>query len=330
MSELKHNFVHTNGIRLHYVEAGSGPLIVLCHGWPESWYSWRHQLPALSAAGFRVIAPDQRGYGQTDRPQAIAAYNILDLVGDIVGLVNTLGEKHAVIVGHDWGAIVAQQAALLRPDLFRALGLLSVPFIPRGPVRPAVRFAEITRQMHFYQDYFQEPDKVERELEEDVLGTLLGLLAESSLAPGQTVTHSIAAFPKDLRLGDVIRARVPNRLPAWLTQDDIDFYVAEFARTGFRGGINWYRNIDRNWELTPFQDGAKVLQPTVFIAGERDLVLKMAAEALTAQPTNVPNLKGTHLVADSGHWVQQQKPDAVNELLLGFLTVVAEQPLTLQ
>ena len=318
MSDLKHGFAHTNGIRLHYVEAGRGPLIVLCHGWPESWYSWRHQLPALAAAGFRAVAPDQRGFGQTDRPAAIAAYNIFDLVGDIVGLVNALGENQAVVVGHDWGALVAQQAALLRPDLFRALGLLSVPYIPRGPVRPAVRFAQITRQMHFYQDYFQEPDKAERELEEDVRGTLLALLAETSL-PGQTASHSIAAFPKNMRLGDVIRARVPDKLPRWLTQGDLDFYVGEFARTGFRGGINWYRNIDRNWELTPFQDGAKLLQPAIFIAGERDLVLKMAPEAVTAQATNVPSLKGTHIIADAGHWVQQQKPDAVNELLLGFL-----------
>jgi pimeloyl-ACP methyl ester carboxylesterase len=319
VAELKHGFVHSNGIRMHYVEAGEGPLVVLCHGWPESWYSWRHQIPALAAAGYRVVAPDQRGYGQTDRPDAIAAYNILNLVGDIVGLVNALGEKQAVIVGHDWGAWVAQQAALLRPDLFRALALLSVPFIPRGPIRPAVRFAQITQQTHFYQDYFQEPDKVERELEEDIRGTLLGLLAEGSLAPGETPSYSIAAFPKHMRLGDVIRARLPDKLPAWLTAANLDFYVGEFTRAGFRGGINWYRNIDRNWELTPFQDGAKIIQPTVFIAGERDLVLKMAADAVKAQPANVPKLTGTHIVPNAGHWVQQQQPAAVNELLLGFL-----------
>jgi pimeloyl-ACP methyl ester carboxylesterase len=319
VAELKHGFVHSNGIRMHYVEAGEGPLVVLCHGWPESWYSWRHQIPALAEAGFRAVAADQRGYGQTDRPDAIAAYNIFNLVGDIVGLVNALGEKQAVIVGHDWGAWVAQQAALLRPDLFRALALLSVPFIPRGPVRPAVRFAQITQQTHFYQDYFQEPDKVERELEEDIRGTLLGLLAEGSLAPGETPSYSIAAFPKHMRLGDVIRARVPDKLPAWLTAADLDFYVGEFTRAGFRGGINWYRNIDRNWELTPFQDGAKMIQPAVFIAGERDLVLKMAADAVKAQPVNIPKLTGAHIVPNAGHWVQQQQAAAVNELLLGFL-----------
>ncbi|HEX4113978.1 MAG TPA: alpha/beta hydrolase [Stellaceae bacterium] len=319
MTDLKHGFVHTNGIRMHYAEAGSGPLMVLCHGWPESWYSWRHQIPALAEAGFRAVAPDQRGYGQTDRPDAIAAYTILELVGDIVGLVKALGETSAIVVGHDWGALVAQQCALLRPDLFRALALLSVPFIPRGPVRPAVRFAQITQQTHFYQEYFQQPGRVERELEEDVRGTMLGLLAEGGLATGASPAYSIAAFPKNMRLGDVVRARLPDRLPPWLTEVDLDFYVGEFTRVGFRGGINWYRNIDRNWELTPFQDGATLMQPAVFIAGEHDLVLKMTADILKLQDTLLPRLKGTHLVPDAGHWVQQQRPKEVNDLLVGFL-----------
>ncbi len=165
MTEFTHGFVHANGIRMHYVEAGSGPLVVLCHGWPESWYSWRHQLLALAQAGYRAVPPDQRGYGQTERPDAITAYGIFDLVGDIVGLVNALGEKDAVIVGHDWGALVAQQCALLRPDLFRALALLSVPYLARKSVRPAALYHMATQNMHFYQDYFQEPGRVERELE---------------------------------------------------------------------------------------------------------------------------------------------------------------------
>ncbi len=137
MAELQHKFAATNGIKMHYVEQGVGPLVVLCHGWPESWYSWRHQIPALAAAGFRVVAPDQRGYGRTDRPDAIEAYNIFNLTGDIVGLVHALGESRAIIVGHDWGAPVAWHCALLRPDIFYAIGLLSVAFLPRGPIRPS-------------------------------------------------------------------------------------------------------------------------------------------------------------------------------------------------
>lgn len=315
MTDLRHGFVHSNGIRMHYVEAGEGPLVVLCHGWPESWYSWRHQLRTLAAAGYRVVAPDQRGYGQTDAPHAIEAYHILNLVGDIVGLVNALGEKDVVVAGHDWGSPVAQQCALLRPDLFRALALLSVPFNPRGRLRPAVRFAEITQQMHFYQDYFQEPDKVERELEEDVQRTIRGLLhlGSGDAPPSQ----GFGIFPKTARFIDGLR--LPEKLPPWLTEDDVQFYVAEFTRTGFRGGINWYRNIDRLWELTPFQDGAKLLQPTVFVAGERDGVLKMMADAVKAMPENVPKLTGSHIIPGAGHWVQQERPETVNEILIEFL-----------
>src|ERR1700719_6400 len=160
MAELKHGFASTNGIKMHYVEAGSGPLVVMCHGWPESWYSWRHQIPAIAEAGFRVVAPDQRGYGQTDAPEAIESYNIFNLAGDIVGLVNSIGASDAVIVGHDWGAPVAWHCALLRPDLFRACALLSVPYVPRGPVRPSTMWTAMEGgDKWFYQHYFQEPGK---------------------------------------------------------------------------------------------------------------------------------------------------------------------------
>jgi pimeloyl-ACP methyl ester carboxylesterase len=314
---MKHGFVHANGVRLHYVEDGAGPLVLLCHGWPESWYSWRHQMPALAAAGYRVVAPDQRGYGQSDSPEAIAAYSIFNLVGDMVGLVKALGESNAVVVGHDWGAIVAQQCALLRPDLFRALALLSVPFLARKPVRPAVLFHMATQQMNFYQEYFQEPGRVERELAENVRGALLGLYyGASGDAPGNEFA---GRFPKQMRFIDAMLAAWPEKLPAWLTETDLDFYAAEFTRAGFRGGINWYRNFDGNWAATPFQDGAKLIQPTVFIAGERDLVLKLAPDDVKAMPTNALNFKGQHTLAGAGHWVQQERPAEVNALLQEFL-----------
>ena len=165
MSELQHHTVQTNGIKMHYVEQGTGPLIVLCHGWPESWYSWRHQIPELAAAGFRVVAPDQRGYGRTDAPEPIESYNIFNLTGDIVGLVRGLGEKQAIVAGHDWGAPVAWTCALVRPDIFRAVALLSVPYLPHTDVRPsgAMKGLEGTTY-HFYQHYFQEPGRIEAEL----------------------------------------------------------------------------------------------------------------------------------------------------------------------
>ena len=316
MAELKHGFANTNGIKMHYVEAGSGPLVVLCHGWPESWYSWRHQLPALAEAGYRVVAPDQRGYGQTDKPQPIEAYNILNLVSDIVGLVNTLGEERAVIVGHDWGAPVAWTSALLRTDMFRGLGLLSVPYSPRMPVRPAVMFKMITQQKNFYQDYFQEPGKVEQELETDVHRTMLAALyCASGDAPAEDRFKFL--FEKNQRFVDTFV--IPDKLPPWLTEQDLAFFTNEFKQSGFRGGINWYRNMDRNWEMTPFLDGAKIIRPTVFAAGDRDVVIEMAADGYKNLENNVANLFKKHLIPGAGHWVQQERPAEINQLLIEFL-----------
>jgi pimeloyl-ACP methyl ester carboxylesterase len=316
MAELKHGFASTNGIKMHYVEAGSGPLVVLCHGWPESWYSWRHQLPALAEAGFRVVAPDQRGYGQTDKPEPIEAYNILSLVSDIVGLVNTLGEERAVIVGHDWGAPVAWTSALIRTDMFRGLGLLSVPYSPRLPVRPAVMFKAITQDKNFYQDYFQEPGKVEKELEADVRRTMLSALyCASGDAPAEDRFKFL--FEKNQRFADTFV--IPDKLPRWLTEQDLAFFTNEFRQAGFRGGINWYRNMDRNWEMTPFLDGAKIIRPTVFAAGDRDVVIEMAADGYKNLENNVANLFKKHLIPGAGHWVQQERPAEINQLLIEFL-----------
>jgi pimeloyl-ACP methyl ester carboxylesterase len=316
MAELKHGFASTNGIKMHYVEAGSGPLVVLCHGWPESWYSWRHQLPALAEAGFRVVAPDQRGYGQTDKPEPIEAYHILNLVSDVVGLVNSLGEERAVIVGHDWGAPVAWTSALIRTDMFRGLGLLSVPYSPRLPVRPAVMFKAITQQKNFYQDYFQEPGKVEKELEADVHRTMLAALyCGSGDAPAEDRFKFL--FEKNQRFVDTFV--IPDHLPPWLSEQDLAFFTNEFKQAGFRGGINWYRNIDRNWEMTPFLDGAKIIRPTVFAAGDRDVVIEMAADGYKNLENNVANLFKKHLIPGAGHWVQQERPAEINQLLIEFL-----------
>ena len=316
MADLKHGFASTNGIRMHYVEAGSGPLVVLCHGWPESWYSWRHQLPALAEAGYRVVAPDQRGFGQTDKPEAIEAYNILNLVSDIVGLVNTLGEERAVIVGHDWGAPVAWTSALIRTDMFRGLGLLSVPYGSRPPVRPAVYFKAITEHKNFYQEYFQEPGKVEQELEADVRKTMLGALyCASGDAPAEDRFKFL--FEKNQRFIDTLV--VPDKLPPWLSEEDLAFFVNEFKHSGFRGGVNWYGNIDRNWELTPFLDGAKIIRPTVFAAGDRDIAMDMVADGYKNLESHVANLYKKHLIPGAGHWIQQERPKEINELLIDFL-----------
>ena len=317
MAEITHRFVETNGIRMHIAEAGEGPLVLLCHGWPESWYSWRHQLHALAEAGYHAVAPDQRGYGQTDRPEAVDQYTIFHLTGDLVGLLDALGEQTAVVAGHDWGAPVAWHAALVRPDRFRAVIGLSVPRTPRGAVRPTTAMPR-TEEGVFYQLYFQEPGVAEAEFERDVRSTVRRVLysASGDVPPGQ---GGIGLVP---RSGGFLSNSVdPETLPAWLTDEDIDFYTGEFERSGFRGGLNWYRNIDRNWELTAAYTGALVTPPALFIAGERDIVLAFRGmRTLLEHLTDfVPNLRRTILLPGCGPWTQQERPAEVNAAMLEFL-----------
>ncbi len=316
MARMNHRSINTNGINMHIAEQGQGPLVILCHGFPELWYSWRHQLPALAEAGYHVVAPDQRGYGQTDRPNAIEAYNLLHLTGDIVGLITALGEEHAVIIGHDWGAPVAWSCALLRPDLFSALGLLSVPYVPRPDVRPTTIMQHFAGEQQFYQQYFQEPGKAEAEFEADIRTTLLKVLySNSGDAPPEQ--HSRFLFGKDEKFLD--SGAVPETLPAWLTEADLEVFTTAFARTGFRGGLNWYRNVDRTWELTPFLSGAKLRQPSLFVAGEDDVLITMARPAFDSLEDVMPNLRKKVLLPGAGHWIQQERPTEVNTLLIEFL-----------
>jgi len=244
------------------------------------------------------------------------AYNILNLVSDIVGLVNALGQERAVIVGHDWGAPVAWTSALIRTDMFRGLGLLSVPYVPRPPVGPAAYYTALIEHKNFYQDYFQEPGKVEKELEADVHRTMLSVLyTGSGDAPAEDRFKFI--FEKNQRFADTFV--IPDQLPPWLTEQDLAFFTNEFKQTGFRGGINWYRNFQRNWEITPFLDGAKVIRPTVFAAGDLDIVLDMTGEGYKNLENHVANLFKKHLIPGAGHWIQQERPNEINQLLIDFL-----------
>jgi pimeloyl-ACP methyl ester carboxylesterase len=312
---ITHRFTEVNGIKIHIAEAGVGPLVVLCHGFPESWYSWRHQIKALSEAGYHVVAPDMRGYGQTDRPNAIDQYSLFHLVGDIVGLVNAIGDKQAVVIGHDWGAPVAWHCALFRPDLFRAVAGLSVPFRPRGPAAPTTLMPQTDSEI-FYQLYFQTEGVAEKEFEQDIGKTIRLVLA------GRANKDAPARSPMVPRQGGWLTSRpLPSSLPNWITEADIDFYVAEFQRSGFRGGLNWYRNIDRNWELLAPWTDATVTVPALYIAGEQDLVVKFpGVEQLIANLGQfVPKLQKTIMLPDCGHWTQQEKPNEVNSAIIAFL-----------
>jgi pimeloyl-ACP methyl ester carboxylesterase len=313
--QLEHKFVESNGIKIHIAEAGAGPLVLLCHGFPESWYSWRHQIKALSEAGYRVVAPDMRGYGQTDRPIAIDQYSLFHLVGDMVGLVNAISDKPAVVIGHDWGAPVAWHCALFRPDRFRAVAGLSVPFRPRGPAAPTSVMPQTDSEI-FYQLYFQAEGVAEKEFRQDVRKTFRSFVAGRVNKDDPPISSMVP------RHGGWLNLRpLPPSLPKWITEADIDFYVAEFERTGFRGGLNWYRNVDRNWELMAPWSGAKVTVPALYMAGEQDLVVKFSGmdQLIANLKQFVPKLQKTILLPGCGHWTQQEKPDEVNSALITFL-----------
>jgi pimeloyl-ACP methyl ester carboxylesterase len=313
---ITHRMIEANGLRQHVAVAGEGPAILFCHGWPETWYSWRHQLPALAAAGFRALAPDMRGYGRTERPEAIEAYTQLHIVGDMVGLLDALDIPNAVIVGHDWGAPVAWHAALMRPDRFRAVAGLSVPYSPRGKMSLIDAFRRAGAD-NIYMMYFQAPGVAEREFEHDVASTLRRIyFSASGSAPGG---GGFGMVPPG---GGMLDATVDTMMPLpWLSEADLAEYARDFTASGFRGGLNWYRNLHRNWELmAPFAKAA-IAQPALFIAGARDGVLRMPA--LKAAVENLqqvlPGLRGTHIIDGIGHWVQQEAPDDVNRLLIDFV-----------
>jgi pimeloyl-ACP methyl ester carboxylesterase len=293
MSERR---VAVNGIELNVVEEGEGPLVVLCHGFPELAYSWRHQIPALAQAGYRVIAPDMRGFGRSSVPTEVEAYDIVSLCGDMCGLLDAVGEQGAIFVGHDWGASLVWQLAWMHPERVNAVAGLSVPFIPRAPAAP-IPIMRSHLGEDFYIVWFQQPGVADEALSRDVRRTL-------------TTSRQWTAQWAEEEGSSTKRAE-------WLTEEDLNVYVESFQRNGFTGGLNWYRNIDRNWELTsPYQE-RKIEQPAMFLTGELDPVRKfMPAEAMNGWVTD---LREQIVVPDAGHWVQQQAPETVNAALLEFL-----------
>lgn len=321
MNQVSERRVSTNGIELNIAELslseqGEGPLVLLLHGFPESWYSWRHQFAPLAGAGYHVVAPHMRGYGRSDRPEAIEAYNQVEVMRDIIGLIPALGHETAVVIGHDWGAPTAWGCALNYPDQVSAVGALSVPFSPRSPVAPMAVLRDAFKGQFFYQLYFQKPGVAEAEFEADIRQSLKKFLI---LAAGETdSTTLLMRGPDDDLLSGL---NVADELPGWLTDADLDHYAAEFTESGMRGPLNYYRNHDLTWELT---EGApsKINQPAMFVAGERDGVIVMAAEALKSLPDNVTDLRINELIPDIGHWTQQEAPEAVNDALLRFLEEV--------
>jgi pimeloyl-ACP methyl ester carboxylesterase len=286
----RHRVEHVNGIRIHCVEAGEGPLVLMVHGFPESWYSWRHQLTALAAAGYHAVALDVRGYGRSSKPQAVADYGMLSLVRDNVELVKALGETQAVIVGHDWGAPIAWNSALLRPDVFRAVAGLSVAYSPPGPMKPTDAFRLMAGAEEFYIEYFQQPGRAEAEIEADVRRWLLGIYfsASGDSPPMAVGAGSMGTIAPGGKMGD--RFRYPETMPAWLSDEDLDVYAAEFEHGGFFGPLNRYRNVNRDWEELKLFGERPIEVPALFIGGEKDGPTIWGAAAIERFSVTLPKL----------------------------------------
>ncbi len=328
MAERRHRIEHVNGIRLHAVESGwdAGPdrVVLLVHGFPESWYSWRHQLDALAEAGWWTVAIDVRGYGRSSAPTAIEAYRMTQHVRDNVALVQALGATSAVVVGHDWGAPIAWTSAWLRPDVFRGVAGLSVPFAPAGPTKPSDAFRAMGGDEEFYIEYFQQPGRAEAEIEADARRWLLGFYYSiSGDTPSMFVGGgTVATVPHGARMCDRFTYPDDGTWPTWLTADDLDVYVAEFERTGFTGGLNRYRNVDRDWEDLSVFAGRPIEVPALFVGGTKDGPTLWGAPAIERFPSTLPNLHDLIILDDCGHWTQQERPAEVNDALLDFLGVL--------
>lgn len=299
-----------NGIELSVRISGpeQGRPVWLLHGFPECWHSWRHQVPALVAAGYRVFVPELRGYGRSSAPQAVEAYDLLTLCADIQQAMDLLGHRQVCIVGHDWGAPLAWHLALLEPQRVVALVTLSVPFAGR-PKRPASEImAEVHREHFNYILYFQQPGVAEAELDADIDASLRLFMGN--------VAALLQLKPADARLFDGVA--VPAGLPDWCSEDDFQAYRETFAERGFRGALNWYHNFERNWQRSEFLKEAQVLQPTLFLLGDRDPVGVLEAHTLKRMPAVVAQLE-QHTLRDCGHWIQNEQAPEVNRLLLDFL-----------
>lgn len=312
MEEIVHRTVEVNGIKMHIAEKGEGPVVLLLHGFPELWYSWRHQILGLAEKGYRAIAPDLRGYGDTDAPASVSSYSIFHLVGDIVALIDALAQDQVYVVGHDWGAFVSWYLCLFRPEKVKALVNLSVPFLPRNPTMNLTDFVRSLHGDDFYVIRFQEPGDVEEEFAR--LGTNLVLKKLFAIHdPAPLLIPKGWGSPDD-----------QIELPSWLSEEDIDYYASKYKKNGFAGPINYYRNFGLNWELTAPWTEAQINVPTKFIVGDQDMVYhyfpgiqdyihKGGFKKL------VPLLEEVVVMPGVAHWINQEKAHEVTEYIYDFI-----------
>ncbi|MGJ5011853.1 alpha/beta fold hydrolase [Bradyrhizobium oligotrophicum] len=315
--EFDFQLIETVNARLRVALAGTGPLIILIHGFPEGWYSWRHQIRALVDAGYRVAAPDVRGYGGSDKPLAIEAYAIKEMCSDIAGLIAALGAEEAVVIGHDWGAGLAYATALFHPERVKALAGLSMPHLGRGPMPAVELLRKIYKDRFSYILYFQEPGVAEAELDADVR-TSLRKIYYSNSGEAQKAKHK---FENPSGLGLLDRFVDPNPFPSWLTETDLEYCASQFRDGGFRGPLNRYRNSERDFAELAAVEGKRITQPAAFLAGSLDANLRMipGVDMVELMRAQFDDLRYVKLIEDAGHWLQQERPAEVNSALLEFL-----------
>jgi pimeloyl-ACP methyl ester carboxylesterase len=315
---VRHRQVQTNGIEIHVAEQGDGPPVVFCHGFPHIWYMWRRQLPIVAGAGFRAVAPDLRGYGRTDAPAGLDAYTNQAVIGDLMGLLDDLGEQQAVFVGLDFGAALVWELALRRPDRVKAVVVFNNPFVGRGRKRPSELWARMAEKHFLHLHYFQEPGPADAELNAEPSRFLSSIYFALS---GAYHYLDVWQHPADGKGYLDVLPTAPALPWPWLAAEEFELIAAEFARTGFTGGLNWYRALDRNWELTEPLAGAEVTVPAFFVYGERDCDMEgfSGMDPLATMKSLVPDLRQVEMVPEAGHLVQLEKTEAVNDLLLGFL-----------
>lgn len=322
MSNRNQRYVEANGLRMHITEEGEGPLVLFCHGFPETAYAWRNQMSAIAEVGFRALAPDLRGYGNSDSPADPVTFTTLDVIGDLVALIDAEGAREAVIVGGDWGATIAWQAAQVRPDRFRAVAALGVPMMGRAPISPSKIFPQTATEI-FYTHYFSQPNVAELEFDRDPASTLRKIYFAASGDAGPrtdpNTPNPFGMMPRGQGLLDSLPN--PKVLPSWLEQSDLDVFVESFRTSGFRGGLNYYRNLDRNWALQSAFTGKQIEVPALFLIGERDTGLAIPGmdQIIKAMPQLVPQLRSAKVIPDAGHWLQQEAPEEVNTALIQFL-----------
>ena len=329
MENVEFKIVESNGINIRLAMMGEGPLVIFCHGWPESWYSYRHQLPAVANAGFKAVAYDVRGYGESDKPHEIEAYSMRNMTSDVVGIIDALGYDTAITIGHDWGGPIALNSAALNEDRITATGTLSVPFMGRGPMPTLDLWKEIYKDRFFYQLYFQKEGIAEEEFESDLSRALFMTYTNSdgrgmkfNFEKGQS-----GLVPEKTKDSTFLEGmEMFEDFPNWFTKEDLDYFVSQFEISGLRGPFNRYRAQNIDWHEIPELEGKILEQPAFFVTGTLDPVnfFVPSDQSLTDRiKPNYKNLLFAEELEGIGHWTQQEAPEEVNNFILNFLEKVS-------